>query len=110
MKRLVEYELEGGGSVLVEIDSPPAGGMNPVGIGDGVVEKAQAKLEEALDGIRPIAEAVVSRLADLPSRPDEISIKLGFKIGANGTLVIASTAVEGQCEVTLGWKRPAATA
>jgi hypothetical protein len=103
MKHVIEFQLEGG-PVLVEVDdTSAAGGMGPVGIGDGIVRKTQAKLEEALDGVKPFAEAVIARLETLSRRPDEISVEFGFKIGANGSLVIASTAVEGHCHVTLTW-------
>jgi hypothetical protein len=107
MMRLIEFELEAGGHVIVEVDAP-AGGMAPVGVGDGIVQKVQAKFEDVLDGIKPVADALLSRLKSLSSEPDEISIQLGFKIGANGSLVLASTAVEGHCHLTLGWK-PKAT-
>jgi hypothetical protein len=103
MMSLLEFDLEAGGHVIVEIDTP-AGGMGPVGVGDNVVQKVQRKFEEVLDGIPPVAEALLSRLKSLSTQPDEISIQLGFKIGANGNLVLASTAVEGHCHLTLGWK------
>lgn len=107
MKRVVEFELEGGSAVLVEVEEAPGGGLGPVGIGDDVVEKAQARLERALDGVKPFAEAVIARLATLSRQPDQISVEFGFKIGANGSIVIASTAVEGHCHVTLSWSKAA---
>jgi hypothetical protein len=102
--RPLEFELESGGHVIVEVGAP-AGGMAPAGVGDGIVQKMQKKFEDVLDGIAPVTEAVLSRLADLTSKPDEVSIELGFKIEANGSLVLASTAVEAHCRLTLGWKR-----
>jgi hypothetical protein len=102
--RLLEFELETGGHVIVEVEAP-AGGMGPVGVGDGIVQKMQKKFEDVLDGIPSVAEAVLSRLAGLTTKPDEVSIELGFKIEANGNLVLAKTAVEGHCHLTLGWKR-----
>ena len=102
--RLLEFELETGGHVIVEVEAS-AGGMGPVGVGDGIVQKMQKKFEDVLDGIPTVAEAVLSRLAGLTSKPDEVSIQLGFKIEASGNLVLASTAVEGHCHLTLGRKR-----
>ena len=100
---LMEFELETDGHVIVEIDAPSSG-MGPAGVGDNVVQMVQRKFEEVLDRIPPVAEALLSRLKALSTKPDEISIQHGFKIGANGNLVLASTAVEGHCHLTLGWK------
>jgi hypothetical protein len=94
--RLVEFQLESGGRVFVEVDYPTSekAGMGPAGVADVVAQNLQTKFEHVLDGIPPVTEALLSRLASLSSRPDEVSIRLGFKIAANATLILTSTAVE----------------
>jgi hypothetical protein len=42
MKRLIEYTLENGGSIIVEVDEPE--GVTRAGRGSDVVEKATQKL------------------------------------------------------------------
>lgn len=49
MKQLVEYELEDGGTILVEVDVPEAG-LERAGRGDQIV-KAKERFADALEQI-----------------------------------------------------------
>jgi len=61
MKQLVEYELEDGGTILVEVDLPEAG-IERAGRGDQIV-KAKERFGDALEQIKPVAQSVFSKLA-----------------------------------------------
>src|SRR5438067_703976 len=65
VKRLVQFALEAGGTVVVEVDEPGDGGLQRAGRAGEISETAAETLEAALDRIRPAAEAVVSRLGNL---------------------------------------------
>ena len=61
MKRLVEFPLEEGGSILVQIDEPDTGGTIRAGRED-TIEKAKDTFEEALNRVLPAAKSVVEKL------------------------------------------------
>jgi len=105
MKRLVEFESEDGGIILVEVEVPEEAGMVPAAAVRGVPEKAQQTFEEALDKIRPAAQAIIRKLSALHDPPDEIEVEFGLKMSAKAGAVVAAAGVEANYKVTLTWKR-----
>ncbi len=105
MKHLVEFSLEDGGSILVEVEGPEMGGMVPVSRGEGVPEKARQSFEAALDKVRPAAQAIIKKLRSLHDPPDEIEVEFGLKMSAEAGALIAAAGVEANYKVTLTWKR-----
>lgn len=104
MKRLVEYSLEAGGSITVEVDEDLVG-VAPASPGDNVV-KATQTFEKALDGIKPIAQVILDKLkSGLTEAPHEIEVEFGLKMSAVAGVVVASASVEANYTVTLKWKR-----
>ena len=64
MKRLVEFPLVQGGSVLVEVDDP-TGGPVKRGIGKdryALAKKAEETSEEATATVTPAASSLIARL------------------------------------------------
>lgn len=107
MKRLIEFPLEGGGSVVVEVDEPEAeGGVVRAARPGEVSERAQLSFEEALGKLRPAAESIIARLRALSDPPDQVGVEFGLKLSAGAGAVIASAAAEANYRVTLTWKRP----
>jgi hypothetical protein len=105
MKRAIEFK-HGGETVIVEVEDVTAHGDQHFGRG-GALEKATQSFEEAVAGIRPIAETLLGQLAALA--PESVSVEFGVKFSAQAGVILASSALEGNCKVTLGWK-PAAAA
>src|SRR5260221_4516387 len=101
MKQLVEYELEDGGTILVEGDLPEAG-IERAGRGDQVI-KAKERFGDALEQIKPVAQTVFSKLGSLSA--DEICVEFGIKLGAKAGVIIASADTEANFTVSLTWKR-----
>jgi len=101
MKQLVEYELEDGGTILVEVDLPEAG-VERAGRNDQIV-KAKERFGDALEQIKPVAQTVLSKLGSLCA--DEIGVEFGVKLGAKAGVIIASADTEANFTVTLTWKR-----
>jgi hypothetical protein len=109
---LVEFPLEGGGSVVVEVEEqePPDEAIVRRGFSDRhrsgeVVARAGQTLEAAFGRIQPAAGAMVTRLRDLPDAPEEIEIEFGVRLSAEVGAILAHTAGEANFRITLRWKR-----
>lgn len=108
MKRLVEFPLDQGGSVLVEIDEPPVGPATR-GLGrdrSGVVEEAGKTFEEATAAVTPAARSLIARLRSMEDAPDEVGVEFGVQLSAQTGAFIASVAAEANFKVSLTWRRP----
>jgi hypothetical protein len=106
MKRLVEFPLQGGAALLVEVEEPePEGGLVRAGRGEGLVERASMTLVQALGRVRPAGEKLLSELRELTPAPDSIAVEFGIKLGAETGAFVASAASEANFKVTLRWDR-----
>ena len=106
MKRLIEFDLEDGGSIVVEVDEPePVGGVVKAARPGEVMEKAHHSFEAALDRIRPAASIIIKKLRGLHDPPDEVEVEFGLKMNAEAGAVVASAGAEANYKVTLTWKR-----
>ena len=101
MKQLVEYELEDGSTIIVEVDLPEAG-IERAGRADQII-KAKERFGDALEHIKPVAQTVFSKLGSLSA--DEISVEFGIKLGAKAGIIIASADTEANFTVSLTWKQ-----
>src|SRR4051794_12315062 len=90
MKRLVEFPLEGGGSILVETDEPSVeGGVVRAGREGEVAEKAGCTFQEALSKVTPAAHAIITRLRGLSDPPDQVGVEFGLKLSAAAGAIVA---------------------
>lgn len=106
MKRLLEFPLEEGGSIFVEVESTSLDQLIPASLPGDVAAKVALTLEAALDRVQPAAKAIVSKLRGLVDPPDEVSVEFGIKMSASAGAVIASADTEANFKVNLTWKRP----
>ena len=101
MATYVEYELEDGSTVLVEVDAEAAGLVPASRTGDAI-KKAGKKFEEALDSVKPWAAALRKQLNDL--KADEVEVMFGLKAtGEAGNFAVGKVGIEANYEVTLKW-------
>ncbi len=100
MKRLVEFELDKGGTILVEVEAE--GGMQPAAA--GVVEKAQKSFDAALENVKESAAVIVEKLRTLAEPPQEIQVEFGLKMNLEGKAFIAAAGAEANFKVALKWK------
>ncbi|HYV06538.1 MAG TPA: CU044_2847 family protein [Blastocatellia bacterium] len=106
MKRLVEFPLQDGGTIMVEVDSAqPAGVRVRGGSPTEIAEKARQSFETSLERIKPAAAAIIAKLRELSDQPEQVSVEFGIKLSAEAGVVLASTGVEANFKVTLQWKR-----
>ena len=89
-RRLVEFPLEDGGSVLVQgEDGATAGGYGGGEVtrswGDReqrVVAQAQQSFEQAVGRVQPAVQALVRRLRSVAESPEEIKVDFGIELSA----------------------------
>jgi hypothetical protein len=104
--RLVEFPLDGGGSVLVEVDESPLGGGSVTRGGRGVGElttSASETFQRAFARIQPAALAAVAQLRDVVDPPDEVELEFGIQLSAEFGAVVAKTAGEANFRVRMRW-------
>jgi hypothetical protein len=102
MKHLVEFPLEEGGSIVVEIDEPETGGTVRAGREDKI-ERARETFEESLNKVLPVTETVVEKVRGMAGRPDEIEVTFGVKLSTIAGAVIASASAAANFSVTVRW-------
>lgn len=104
MKRLIEFQLEDGGSIVVESHETIATvGMVRAGRPADVVTKAGQTFEAALEKIKPAATAIITKLRSLGEPPNEVEVEFGVKMNAEAGAFIASAGAEANYKVTLKW-------
>jgi len=105
--RQVEFPLEGGGFFLVEVDEAPSSssGLERAGAAGEIIERGQQTLQNALEKIKPMASAAITKIRELNDAPDEVTIEFGIKLTAEGNVVLSKAAVEGNYKLTLSWKK-----
>src|SRR2546423_11776615 len=102
MKHLVEFPLDEGGSIIVEVDEPESEGTIRAARGDAIV-KAKETLEQALNNVLPVTKSIVEKLRSIGNKPDEIEISFGVKLSTAAGAVIASASAEANFDVTMHW-------
>jgi hypothetical protein len=107
VKSLIEFPLEEGGSIVVEVDEPaPEGSVVRAARPGEVAAKAGQTFEAALERIKPVAGTIIAKLRDLHDPPDEAVVEFGLKMsGQAGSVVVASVGAEAHYKVTLTWRR-----
>lgn len=106
MRQLIEFPLERGGSVFVEVDDRDgaAGYVRAARPGD-LTAKAEETFDAALGIVRSVATGLVSQVQEMGSafRPDEVEVEFGICFSGRVGAVIAATEGEAQVRVTLRW-------
>lgn len=105
-KQLVEYEIESGGRLLVEVEVPdPARGTVPASRRDGVLIKATETYDQCLAAVKPAVDVTLSMLKGLAQVPTELELEFGIKLTAETGAILASAGTEAHLKVTLTWKQ-----
>ena len=109
MPQLIQYPLEGGGTVLVAVEKT----TEPVTRGWGedraqrVAEQANETFETAVAGVRPAADALLASLSGLRSAPDEITVEFAVQLTAEAGICIATLGSTANFKIQLTWKSDA---
>jgi Trypsin-co-occurring domain 1 len=100
MKRLVEFPLEEGGSIIVQVEEPDSGTVR-AGRGDQSIEKAKQTLEDALNKVLPATQSIVQKLQSM--RPHDIEVTFGISLSFSAGAFIASASTDTNFEVKVSW-------
>lgn len=103
MKHLVEYPLNDGSTVVIEVDEPASDDTEYVGRGEELLTKAKETLEDAIQKILPAAKAVVEKVKNIETDADEIEIAFGVRLNSTFSVLISSVSAEANFDVTLRW-------
>lgn len=106
-KVVTEFSTDSGDPVRVEIEAPEGQGPVHVGRGGDVVEKASRSFNEALAGLRPIAEGILAQTTDLARAPKGVEVSFGIRLSGEMGVILASSSAEAHVEVKLSWERDA---
>lgn len=106
VKRLVEFPLDQGGSVLVEVDEPT---HSPVTRGLGgdnssLVQKADKTFEDATAAVSPTVRSLIARLRSIDTPLEEVGIEFGVQLSAQTGAFTASVAAEANFEMSMTWR------
>jgi hypothetical protein len=106
MKHFVEFPLEDGSSIVLEVNEPEEerGSRRAARGTEEEPEKAPQTFEQALSKIRPATEKVIATLRGLIQKPDEVEMEFGFSLSAEAGVIIASASTQANYRVTLRWK------
>lgn len=120
MPDYIEFPLESGGTVLIEVEEASTrttngggamGGLEPVSRGDGqaakVVQRVDRTFDTAVDSVRDAANTILTKLKSLTDSPDEIEVTFGLKASGElgGSFVVAKAGLEANYSVKLKWTR-----
>jgi Trypsin-co-occurring domain 1 len=110
VKRLVEFPLDQGGTILVEVDEPPGGPtMRGIGRGtDALVDQADRTFEQATAAVTPAARSLIAQIRSIENPPDEIGIEFGVQLSAETGAFIASVSAEASFRMHMTWRSQAA--
>jgi NTP-dependent ternary system trypsin peptidase co-occuring protein len=104
LRRLVQFPLENGESIVVEVDEVETqGGVVRATRPGEIAVKATETFESALETIKPAAGTIIAKLRSLLEPPDKIDVEFGIKLSADAKAYIASAGVEANYKVTLTW-------
>jgi hypothetical protein len=104
MKRLVDFPLEDGSNILVEIEETDQGGLVKASLSETIV-KAQQTLEKSMEKVKPAAQYIIQQIRGLHDAPDEVQVSFGLKLSADAGAVLASASAEANYTVTLKWAK-----
>ena len=110
MVRHLEYPLEGGGSVLIQVEDRHSGdGDGEVTRGWGerdrrVIEQAQESFEQAVGRVQPAVQALLAQVRSLADSPDTVSVEFGLELGAEVGAFVANASSKGHVKVSPTWR------
>ncbi len=106
MATYLEYELEDGSALLVEIKGSESDTVKAGNLPDrdgNVIVRAGRKFTEAFDVVKAQAVTLQHKLKE--AKADEVEVKFSLKAtGEAGNFAIGNVGAEASYEVTLKWK------
>jgi hypothetical protein len=107
MGQLVEFGLNDGGTILVEVHetTSAAGPVTRDLDGSKVTERAQHTFEDAVEHVEPAAQAIITRLRGMAQAPDEVQVEFGLDLHAEAGAFIAAASATANFKIAMTWRR-----
>ena len=102
MRQLVQYDLDSGGAVFLEVDELEPG-VERIARDDTVAARAATTFEAAFESLRPAADTLLCKLRSSVEPPHQIEVEFGIRLNAKVGAVIAASEGEGHFQVKLTW-------
>jgi hypothetical protein len=102
--QLLELQVAGGESVLVEVDGGAPGALTRGGRREQIVTAGET-LEQVLGRIGPAARAIVVELREAADWPDEVEVEFAIKLSTDANVIIARSGAEANFRIQLRWSR-----
>jgi len=106
VSRLVELDLNEGGSILVEVDEPSRGPVTRGARPEEVVTRAGQSLEQVLGRLGPAVKGIVAELRRTADWPDDVEVEFAVKLSADSNVIIARAGGEANFRISLRWSKP----
>ena len=107
MVQLVEFPLQDGGTVLVQVADGAPGDVTR-GWGDRdtrVVEQARQSFEQAVARVQPAVQGLLTQLRSLAEAPEQIEVEFGLQLSAEVGAFVAGASTTGNFKVSMTWRR-----
>lgn len=109
MARFVEFPLEEGGSILIEVNEDTQGRAGFIKAGEpqkDVAEAAKLSFDAAIENVRRASNVMVAKLRNLSTTPDEMQVNFSLKASAElGNLAVSKGGPDASYFVSLKWRR-----
>ena len=108
MPDVIEYPLDGGGSLMVAVErATDDEDIATRGWGQErsrqVTEQANETFEAAVAKLRPAADALLTSLSGMQSTPSEITVEFAVQLTAGAGIYIATLGSSANFKVGLKW-------
>lgn len=108
-RQLVEFPLQDGGTVVVQVEDGHApDGPVTRGWGDQeprVVEQARQTFEQAVGRVQPAVQALLGQLRTLAEAPEQVQVEFGLQLSAQVGAFVAGASTAGNFKVSMTWHR-----
>jgi hypothetical protein len=110
MSHVIAVPVGAGGSIVVEVDSPPdtaqpvsesVRSWRPSGTDAVSIESTTQTFEEALASLDQAWRSLRERFTEA----DEVTLELGLRFAGEGGLVVVKASAEAHLNLTLHWAR-----
>ena len=92
---------------IIIVEFAPVPGVRSVSLTPkDVIEKSQEAIDDALKKMRGMAKKTAKAIQKIPvsEKPNTISVSFGFKLTAEGGVVLAKAGLEAGINITMTWQ------
>lgn len=103
MRQLIQFALEDGSPVYVEVEAAEEKSQRVSRQLEKGIVQAEQSFKVALEHVKPAAETVLNTFREM-NTPDEINLEFGIKLSGEVGAIFASAKSEATFRVSLKWK------